>query len=100
MTGSPYHTFGCGRSGYDVGCSNQCSSNGGSFQTLSMSIYISDQPAIEAIEVLIAKMAYYVKRVGSGSDFHGDQGQGQITWSLHGGPAGAWEVAKERASFA
>lgn len=65
-----------------------------------MIIYLGDQPVIEAIEVLIAKKAYYVKRVGAGSDFHGpDQGLGQITWSLHGGPAGAWEVAKERSSF-
>ncbi len=53
---------------------------------------------IEAIEVLITKKAYYVKRVGAGESSD-DQGQGQITWSLNGGPQLAWEVAKKRANY-
>lgn len=51
------------------------------------------------MEVLCTKRAYVMKKIG---DAHPDPNMakcGQVTWSKHGGPAAAWEVAKARAHF-
>lgn len=65
---------------------------------MDVNVYAGNSPVIEAIEVLITKKAYYVKRVGAG-EISDDQSQGQITWSMNGGPQLAWEAAKKRANY-
>lgn len=47
------------------------------------------------LEVLLQKEAFFVKKVGAG----GEGPLGQVSWSKHGGPGGAWEVAKQRSGF-
>ena len=53
--------------------------------------------ASQALEVLLSKKAYIVKRLGKGAP----EGcsLGQITWSMSGGPGEAFVVAKSRAHF-
>ena len=54
----------------------------------------------EAVEVLCAKKAFIVKRIGHLPTPDPDKVLcGQVTWSVHGGPASAWDVAKMRANF-
>ena len=60
---------------------------------------LTGSPALtQAIEVLLKKKAYFVKRLGKGAP----EGSaiGQLTWSLNGGAAAAWETAKQKAYYA
>ena len=51
----------------------------------------------EAIEVLLAKKAFFVKRVAGEPTEH--EGPAQITWSKFDGAEKAWQVATQRAHF-
>lgn len=53
----------------------------------------------KAIEVLCAKKAYVVKRIGKDPPENAELMCGQLTWSLYDGPVEAWETAKKRAHF-
>lgn len=48
-----------------------------------------------AVEVLLQKEAYFVKKVGGS----GTGPTGQVSWAKHEGPVKAFEVAKERAGY-
>lgn len=47
------------------------------------------------VEVLLQKEAFFVKKIG----IRGEGPTGQVSWSKHGGPCGAWRVAKQRSGF-
>lgn len=60
----------------------------------------------KAVEVLLSAKAFVVKKIGNVSGGKPtDDGQRpanatrQITWSKHGGPAKAWQIAKEISNF-
>ena len=48
-----------------------------------------------AVEVLLQKEAYFVKKVGGS----GTGPTGQVSWAKYGGPGNAFQVAKARAGY-
>lgn len=58
----------------------------------------------KALEVLLSSKAFVIKKVGNISGGEpADEGTAtttrQITWSKHGGPAKAWQIAKRVSNF-
>ena len=66
---------------------------------IKIAAHYLEQPYSKAIEVLLNKRAFVVKRIGDPDTAGQGASKGQVTWNTNGGVQTAWAFAKRKAHW-